>query len=169
MRGKGRFLLLFVSLTFCLVVVVLSAYDAGYRINISPSVPTGIWKLTDEISKNGYAMVGASDHFGYRLAVEREYLVNYMPMLKLIVALSGDIVSYDSENRTITVNGAYIQRTEIYSSDTDGRPLSCASFPLQLQDGEAWLSSENIRGYDSRYFGPVSVDILRGAVPIWLF
>jgi type IV secretory pathway protease TraF len=59
--------------------------------------------------------------------------------------------------------------TEIISQDTEGRPLPKASFPVTLRKGEVWLSSENIRGYDSRYFGPVSEDVLRRAAPVWIF
>jgi type IV secretory pathway protease TraF len=106
---------------------------------------------------------------GYRLAVERGYLVNPMPMLKRIVAVEGDFVSYDKQENAVTVNGGYVLMTEILSQDTEGRPMPSAFFPLWLQERQAWLSSENIRGYDSRYFGPVSSDILRKATPIWIF
>lgn len=160
---------MFLAALFCVIFFSLAAYGAGYRINISPSVPTGIWKITDSVAKGGYVVVAASDHPGYRLAMERRYLSNHMPMLKRVVATTGDIVSYDATERAITVNGGFIFATEILSQDTEGRPLPVASFPASLGNGEAWLSSENIRGYDSRYFGPVSEDLLRGAVPVWLF
>jgi type IV secretory pathway protease TraF len=90
-------------------------------------------------------------------------------MMKKIAALAGDLVSYDMEEKVITVNGEYEFSTEVFSEDTSGRPLTPAVVPLYLKDGEAWLTSENIRGYDSRYFGPVSTDGLIRVVPVWLF
>lgn len=159
----------FPAFLFCVIFFALVAYDAGYRINISPSVPVGIWKIAGPVTKDGYVVVTAGDHPGYRLAAERGYLIDRMPMLKRVVGTKGDIISYDVTERALTVNGRYIFMTEILSKDTEGRPLPAASFPVSLEAGEAWLSSENIRGYDSRYFGPVSEDILRGVTPLWIF
>jgi conjugative transfer signal peptidase TraF len=148
----------------------LRLHRAGYRINLSPSVPTGIWKIEDGGHKKGdYVVVSPSDHYGYRLAVERGYLPGFSPMLKRIVAVEGDTVDYDEGEKAVTVNGEYVLMTEIISQDTEGRPLPETTFPMTLQKGEVWLSSENIRGYDSRYFGPVSEDILRKAAPVWIF
>jgi conjugative transfer signal peptidase TraF len=148
----------------------LRLYHAGYRINLSPSVPAGIWRIREGGHARGdYVVVSPSNHLGYRLAVERGYLPEFSPMLKRVVAAEGDVVDYDEEERAVTVNGEYIMMTEILSRDTEGRVLPKTLFPVKLRRGEAWLSSENIRGYDSRYFGPVSEDILQRAVPVWIF
>jgi conjugative transfer signal peptidase TraF len=145
-------------------------YHAGYRINLSPSVPTGIWRIVEgDHEKGSYVAVSPSGHPGYRLAVERGYLPGFSPMLKRVAATEGDIVNYDEEEKAVTVNEEYIMMSEIISQDTEGRPLPRASFPAKLRSGQVWLSSENIRGYDSRYFGPVSEDILRKAAPFWIF
>jgi conjugative transfer signal peptidase TraF len=159
---------------FCVCVIlcitsVFAAYGAGYRINVSPSVPAGIWRVGGEPAKGGYVTVAASEHMGYRLAVERKYLPEAKPMLKLLAAAEGDVISYDTREKAITVNGWHIVMTEIFESDTDGRPLPKAKFPLRLESGQVWVSSENVRGYDSRYFGPVSRDLLKNAVPVWIF
>jgi conjugative transfer signal peptidase TraF len=148
----------------------LRLYQAGYRINLSPSVPTGIWRVeAGRPEKDDYAAVSPSSHPGYGLAVERGYLPGFSPMLKRIIASEGDIIDYDEEEKSVTVNGEYVMMTEIMSEDTEGRSLPRASFPATLRKGEIWLSSENIRGYDSRYFGPVPADILQKAVPVWIF
>jgi conjugative transfer signal peptidase TraF len=148
----------------------LSLYHVGYRINLSPSVPTGIWKIRGGGHKKGdYVVVSPNSHYGYKLAVERGYLPGFSPMLKRVVATEGDIMDYDEKEKAVTVNGEYVMMTEVISQDTEGRLLPQASFPVILRKGEVWLSSENVRGYDSRYFGPVSEDILRKAAPVWLF
>jgi conjugative transfer signal peptidase TraF len=166
-----------VCFTLCFACVTLLSFylhHAGYRINLSPSVPTGFWKITEkeiseETREREYVIVLPSSHPGYKLAIERKYLADSMPMLKRVVATKGDVVSYDENEEVVTVNGQYILMTTILSKDTEGRPLPRAVFPILLKAKEFWLSSENIRGYDSRYFGPVSADLLRGAVPIWKF
>ena len=83
--------------------------------------------------------------------------------------MEGDFVSYDRREKSVTVNGDYVLMTEILSQDTEGRPMRGAFFPARLKKSQVWLSYENIRGYDSRYFGPVSSDILRKATPVWTF
>jgi conjugative transfer signal peptidase TraF len=119
--------------------------------------------------KTDYVVVSPNSHQGYELAIGRGYLPGFSPMLKRVVAVEGDVVDYDEKEKAVTVNGEYIMMTEIISQDTEGRKLPKASFPVTLRRGEIWLSSENIRGYDSRYFGPVSEDILRKAAPVWIF
>jgi conjugative transfer signal peptidase TraF len=172
-----RFAVLYIAVVLCITLVSFAAYGAGYRFNLSPSVPRGVWRVMrqpEEPEKGGYVIVpndadDESKNPGYCLAVERGYLVNPMPMLKRIVAVEGDFVSYDRQERAVTVNGGYVLMTEILSQDTEGRPMPSAFFPLWLQERQVWLSSENIRGYDSRYFGPVSSDILKRATPVWTF
>jgi conjugative transfer signal peptidase TraF len=166
-RKLAVFLLLLLS---SIAGSALRLYHAGYRINLSPSVPTGIWRIVEGgHEKGGYAAVSPNAHYGYSLAVERSYLPGFSPMLKRVAAAEGDVIDYDEEEKAVTVNGEYIMMTEIISRDTEGRPLPRASFPVTLERGQVWLSSENIRGYDSRYFGPVSSDILRRATPVWIF
>jgi conjugative transfer signal peptidase TraF len=172
-----RFAALYILCTAVVVFFSLAAHGRGYRVNLSPSVPRGVWKVAEqpeEPQKGGYAVVpnDASDESknpGYRLAAERGYLVGPMPMLKRVVAAEGDFISYDRREKAVTVNGSYVPMTEILSRDTEGRPMPGAFFPVRLRERQVWLSSENIRGYDSRYFGPVSSDILREAVPVWTF
>jgi conjugative transfer signal peptidase TraF len=173
----NRFAMIYIASILGIAFVSFTAYGAGYRLNLSPSVPRGVWKIVKQAElpqRGGYVVVpnGAGDESknpGYRLAAERGYLLSPMPMLKRIVAVEGDFVSYDQSERAVTVNGSYVFMTEILSRDTEGRSMPSASFPLWLRERQAWLSSENIRGYDSRYFGPVSSDILKNAAPVWIF
>jgi len=173
--SKPRLFSVIVFILCCVYVLMFTAwaYQSGYRVNLSPSVPTGIWRIVSRRygadSPYEYVVVSASDHWGYKLAMERGYLSNFTPMLKRVTATEADIVDYNEEGRAVIVNGNNLFMTEIFSEDMEGRTLPRALFPVLLQKGEVWLSSENIRGYDSRYFGPVSQDILQGAIPIWIF
>ena len=158
---------------FVLVVVLVSwgAYGAGYRINTTPSVARGLWRIHPHVEPQRYDYVAVSPHGnpGLEFGVKRGYITEHTILLKKIVATEGDYVCYDVNERAVTVNGNPILATEILSQDAAGRPLQGADFPVLLKEGQVWLSSEYIRGYDSRYFGPVSLDILTKATPVWVF
>ena len=145
-------------------VVLLAAYALGFRWNYSGSVPLGLWRLEDRrIRRGDYAQVSPNDSAWYRLGVEREYYRDGAYLLKQVVALEGDIVSYDAAEKSVTVGETFIPISEIRSRDIMGRAMPSPQFPVRLKPNEAWLASDNERGYDSRYFGPVSLEYLRPA------
>jgi len=156
-RGAVLFLLLFIVVTFIV-------YGLGYRMNLTHSVPIGLWRIDDgEVHREGYAQVAANTQPWYLFGVERKYYQSGVRLLKKVVALEGDIVDYDTTEKLLTVNGRFVPLTETVSRDSAGRNMPQMSFPVRLGAGEAWLTSENKRGYDSRYFGPVSLDLLQPA------
>lgn len=156
-RRAAWFLLLFAAATFIV-------YGLGYRLNLTHSVPIGLWRIDGgEVHREGYAQVAANTQPWYLLGVKRKYYQSGARLLKKVVALEGDIVDYDSTEKLLTVNGKFVPLTEIVSRDSAGRNMPQMSFPVRLGAREAWLASENKRGYDSRYFGPVSLDLLRPA------
>lgn len=139
-------------------------HGLGYRVNFTHSVPVGLWKLEDgAILREGYVQVETNPQAWYLLGVERKYYHPGARLLKKVVALEGDIVGYDTTEKLLTVNGKFVPLTETASRDATGRDMPQISFPVRLGAGEAWLASENKRGYDSRYFGPVSLDLLQPA------
>jgi conjugative transfer signal peptidase TraF len=151
---------------------IFCAWGLGYRINTSYSVPVGLWQIapvSGTARRGDYAVVPPEARPLRRFASERGYLRDEGSMLKKVAAAEGDAVDYDAAARSVTINGEPLFYTEILSEDSKGRPLRGAKFPVRLGKGEVWLSSENIRGYDSRYFGPVSADLLIKAVPVLLF
>ena len=171
-RDEHRCFVVFYALLFLITAIGgVATYGAGYRYNRTSSVARGVWKVHDKtkLQKNDYVFVSPKGNPGYELALQRKYMFEHAVMLKKIIALEGDHVSYDVDEKAVTVNGEYIFMTEILSQDTEGRPLQGATFPVFLKKGEIWLSSEFIRGYDSRYFGPVSADILTKATPVWIY
>ena len=157
-RRAALFLLLFAVATFIL-------YGLGYRLNLTHSVPIGLWRIEDdgEVRREGYVQVAANTQPWYLLGVERKYYQSGARLLKKVVALEGDIVNYDTTEKLLSVNGKFVPLTEIASRDSAGRDMPQMSFPVRLGTGEAWLTSENKQGYDSRYFGPVSLDLLQSA------
>ncbi len=146
------------------MVMLVVAYGLGFRWNFTHSVPTGLWRLEDgAIQRGDYVQVSPNDLPWYRFGVEREYYRDEAPLLKKVVALEGDVVSLDALQHNVTVDGVHVSLSEWRSRDIAGRVMPSPSFPTRLKPGEAWLASENERGYDSRYFGPVPTRLLRRA------
>ncbi|NLL37392.1 MAG: hypothetical protein GX256_07725 [Fretibacterium sp.] len=160
-QKKVMSLMLMIS-GFCLTGFIV--YGLGYRLNFTHSVPVGLWKLNaGAILREEYVQVEVSEQAWYLLGVEREYYRPGARLLKKVVALEGDLVNYDNLEQIVTVNGKEIPLSEVASQDGMGRSMPLMTFPVRLKSGEAWLASENKRGYDSRYFGPVSLDLLQPA------
>ena len=85
------------------------------------------------------------------------------PLLKPVAAIPGDVVLIDSAG--VTINGKLLP-----NSQRQTRPGLAAIAPgtYRVGEGELWVvSSLHPNSFDSRYFGPISVDAIRGgAIPV---
>jgi len=172
---KKYFLLLFPGLL--LSFAALTGGIAGYRINLTSSMPLGIWKESKAIHRGSYvAACLPSDTKVARLAIERGYLPagqcpgGIAPLLKQIGAIPGDTVTLTDEQ--IWINEILLHDSRALSEDSAGRPL----FPYprgtyQVPPNEYWLFATNLpKSFDSRYFGPVpESSILTSLVPVATF
>lgn len=148
-----------------------SFHIAGLRFNVSPSLPIGLYRLTDEPIRRGALVAACLPPEIGSLGRERGYLGpgrcpgGAQPVLKLVGAVAGDVVEIGDGVR---VNAKYLQPAPP-STDRAGRPLN----PLragrhELAPGKLWLYSPSARSWDSRFFGPVTVgDILGVVQPLW--
>jgi conjugative transfer signal peptidase TraF len=136
---------------------------AGVRINMTPSVPPGLYiEISDsnlvEFSPSGPPAALAAAR-GYRIGGNCDDGAS--PLLKPVVARTGDTVEYSGNG--IAVNGRLLLNTAPLSKDTDGRLLQ--HFPYGRYDvlpGQVWVASTyNPRSFDSRYFGAIDVSSIR--------
>jgi type IV secretory pathway protease TraF len=97
------------------------------------------------------------------LVAERHYLPANFALLKRVVALAGDHVC--TEGHRYVVGDRLI--SPIADRDHVGRPLSPYPFCSTVPAGTAFLAAAGDASLDSRYFGPVSLDDLTPAVPLW--
>jgi len=140
----------------------------GLRINSSPSLPIGLYLTTRGDRANLVEFCPAEPFAG--LAIERGYRDagvcrdGAAPLLKPVVAKSGDLVNYSA--RGISVNGNLLPNTAPVPVDTRGRTLTHWPFgKYVVQPGTVWVASSfHPRSFDSRYFGPVQLSAIRGHV-----
>ena len=96
---------------------------------------------------------------------ERGYLPRGVPLMKRILAISGQTVC--RSNLTITVDGVEVGAA--LEHDRAGRDLPVWQGCRRVQTGEVFLMNWQVRdSLDGRYFGLISTDRIIGrAVPLW--
>lgn len=151
------------------------AWLAGFRINITPSFPEGVWRLEPGPVKKGMlVMFCPPDNSIIRIGKRRGYIPSgmcrpgwYAPLIKRIVAVSGDRVTVTETG--VFVNGLKLKNSGLLKTDSAGRPLPCSVGSSIVPTGYAWLMSDyNPESFDSRYFGQVSVKQIEGRAKLEL-
>jgi conjugative transfer signal peptidase TraF len=144
----------------------------GLRINMSPSLPVGLYMATADTGANLVEFCPAEPFA--TLAIVRGYRDpgacrdGAAPLLKPVVARSSDMVELSA--RGISVNGRLLSNTAPLSKDTKGRPLEAWPFGRYIvAPGTVWVaSSYHQRSFDSRYFGPLSTAVIRERLKAFL-
>lgn len=144
----------------------------GMLLNLTPSVPVGLWHVSPlqpaDVRPGQVVRFCPPDTSPFRQARERGYipqgscLGNYAPLLKVIGATPGDTV--DVTPTGIRINGIPVAATKPLKQDTHHRPMTAWPPGLyRVFPHTVWLlSSHAPNGFDSRYFGPVSISHLTG-------
>lgn len=143
-----------------MTMVAVIAAVAGFRINTTPSVALGLWRI---VPLNQPAALGdllfvcppATSRFAE--ARKRGYLHSgmcpgrYAPLIKTIIAIEGQVIEIRDN---IRVDGREVPNSRLVDKDGDGRPL----VPYRggtVAVGEVFLHSAYPGSWDSRYFGPI--------------
>jgi len=163
---KRKSALFFVLFTFlCLTAFAFILFNAlGYRMNHSALLPFLVYKTTllaqeTVIERGDCILIDLSkiSNIVINRGVERGYVNLREPMMKRIGAIPGDIVILKCGY--LSVNGKTTKIT-VASHDSYGEELSAWPMPITLKTGQYWLISDSMRGFDSRYFGPVNRNVL---------
>ena len=165
--GASRFL------TAALLGLAAAMACGGVRINLSRSLPLGIYVRTDDSSAQLVEFCPAEPFAAESIA--RGYRTHgtacpdgAVPVLKPVVAVAGDRVVLAADG--IRVNGRLLQQTAPLYLDAVGRGLRPWPFGSYLvEQGSVWVASTFNRGsYDSRYMGPIRVNQIRARLrPLW--
>ncbi|WP_244427723.1 conjugative transfer signal peptidase TraF [Sinorhizobium fredii] len=146
--------------TFAAVVLVVTALAGGYRINLTPSEPLGLWRIVPldrPAAVDDLVFICPPATAEMREARARGYLRSgscpggIAPLIKTVIAVAGQHVEIGA---SVDVDGREVSSSSLAQRDGKGRPL--APFPSGVvPSGYVFLHSAFPGSYDSRYFGPV--------------
>lgn len=156
-RWARRALFAVIFLAMLLVLV----FAAGLRVNPTPSLPKGIYRIPQGAPGKGDLVTFCLDGEYADLAKERGYLEagscpsGLRPLLKRLAGLPSDHIE----------SGSLAVRTV----DSQGRPMPSIPLPGVVPPGLAMVLADHPGSFDSRYFGLVPLDSLQRVEPIFLF
>lgn len=154
---------------------VAAAIVGGFRINLTPSEPLGLWRivvLDRPVSLGDLVFICPPQTTVMREARERGYLRygtcpgGVAPLIKTVVAVAGQHVEIGA---VVTIDGRPIAFSDLAERDGNGRPME--SFPGGIVPDESVFLHSPFRGsYDSRYFGPLPASGILGlAQPVFTY
>lgn len=178
MKDRRAYIIVAASV-FVLFAAGGGAYQAGYRLNRTASMPFGIWRILPPPARpaEGSIVIFCMDDSPLtKMALARGYVgpgicpSHTEPLVKPVAAASGDIVTVGYKG--IIINGVLQPDSVPLARDPKHRKLPALPIGRYLvHDGEFWvLSGYSPLSFDSRYYGPLSVGAITGtASPVWVW
>ena len=160
-----------VSFTIGAIAIIALPICMNFSIKIvynpSTSAPVGYYWV-HEVGMNELeidSFVVTPTPFKYRLmAAKRHYLPINVPLIKRVVALSGDKIC--RQHLTVSINGK--PTAEALIADKRGRELPSWSGCVTLKTDEFFALMDAKDSFDGRYFGALKVsDVIGVATLIW--
>lgn len=148
-------------------------WGAGFRVNVSDSMPIGIYRLSAAQPKHGDVVAYCLQGESAEMAWQRDYVTGgscpsgVCPLLKTASGLPGDTLSQSSDG--LLINGLLQPQSAVLAVDSQGRGMAGALLPSVVPEGMAVLLSDHPGGFDSRYFGLVPLSDLRRYTPVFTF
>ncbi|USJ28453.1 conjugative transfer signal peptidase TraF [Ensifer adhaerens] len=148
------------AVTVALLCVVVIAGFGGYRINLTPSEPLGLWRIVklDRAAGIGdLVFICPPQTAATQEARSRGYLRSGLcrggvaPLIKTIIAVAGQRVAIGIG---VSVDGYPVAHSALQHRDGEGRPMTPFGGGI-VPAGSVFLHSAFGSSYDSRYFGPV--------------
>jgi conjugative transfer signal peptidase TraF len=160
-RPQTKATLQLLSFAVTIAVLVLAAgWFGGYRINMTPSYPLGLWRiqpLTRGVRVDDRIFICPPDNDVFRSAKARGYLRDGLcpggsgPLIKTVAATAGQRVEI---NGSVKIDGISLPHSLTLSMDAQRRLLTSFSGGV-IPPGFVFLHSDFVGSYDSRYFGPI--------------
>lgn len=151
------------------------AYMGGFRLNMTPSEPLGIWRivaLQRPVETGDLVFICPPVTASFEEARRRGYVrrglcpSGFAPLIKTVAALPGQHVEIGAN---VTVDGKPLASSIVRASDGEGRPIMPFKTGI-VPPRNLFLHSSFASSYDSRYFGPVPDTGLLGlARPVLTF
>ena len=152
---------LWLTVPCALVLVGCLAHAAGFRINPTPSLPKGLYRLVEGFPGKGDLVTFCLQGEFAELALQRGYLQagscpsGLRPLLKRLAGLPGDYIEAD----TLTIR----------SLDSQGRHMPSVLQSGFIPSGMAFVLADHAGSFDSRYFGFVPLESLQRVQAVLTF
>lgn len=149
------------------VTILYGGSEAGYRINMTPSEPLGLWRirpLERAVAIGDLVFICPSVAPQFAEALARGYLrrggcpSGVAPLIKTVIAVEGQRIVVDTDVR---VDGRRIENSHLMRTDGKGRGLRGYSGGI-VPAGTVFLHSPFAASWDSRYFGPIAASGILG-------
>ena len=155
-----------------LALALGTGWAGGLRFNLTGSIPVGLYRQrrieSDAVVRGGVVLACLPREVA-AFARGRGYVPRgdcpggAMPVGKVVLATFGDTVAVSDAG--LQINGVLIPDTRPLGRDRRGRPLPRLPFGRSVvAPGTLWLGSRSPFGFDSRYFGAVSVSAVRASL-----
>lgn len=156
------------------LLAVVVTWLAGLRVNLSGSMPVGVYRVSNEPPVKGAVVLACLPAGIAVFARARGYVSSgncagaTAPIGKVVLAMVGD--SVEVTDTGLIVNGRPVENTMPLAADAAGRSLPRIPGGVYVVGrDEVWLYSPySKRSFDSRYFGPLSLSsVLDRVLPLW--
>ncbi|MEO9338590.1 conjugative transfer signal peptidase TraF [Mesorhizobium sp. SB112] len=157
------------------MVTIVSFGIAGFRVNLTPSEPIGLWRIIslDRAVRNGDLIFACPpDTDVMREAHARGYLRHGLcagglaPLIKTVAAMPGQVVAIGDE---VHIDGRPLPNSQLALKDAHGRPIVPHRGGI-VAPSDVYLHSNFPGSFDSRYFGPLPIENVLGlAEEVWTF
>lgn len=165
------------------LLVVLLVHVAGVRVNLSQSMPKGLYRLygcgesaAERVAVGDLVALdvakASQESAAFRFFFDRGYLsatgARSDLLLKRVAARQGDRI--DVRAGRVTVNGERLsEAASVRVFVADGETIPRAPIPAMIPARHVWLTCDHPHGIDSRYFGPISTSAIQClAESLWL-
>ncbi|NLW36878.1 MAG: S26 family signal peptidase [Syntrophorhabdus aromaticivorans] len=146
----------------------MSKLQKHYYLNLSPSVPLGLYRMSPP------ATLGVGDLVVFdppprvqAYIYGRRWLPQGWPLIKYVGALPGD--TYSVKDVSLYINNRYMG--PVYDQDNEGnRPPRITGIRTVEPGTFLPLSTHITHSFDGRYFGTVELASIKGkALPVWTY
>ena len=162
--------------TAILCALLIVAHHLGFRLNVTPSLARGIYRLSDEPPKRGEVVAFCLSGASAELARERDYILGgscpsgLRPLMKQLAGVPFDLVSIEEYGILCgPQNDLKLWPVHTRTRDRKGRNLSPARIGGTVPEGMALVLTLPPGSFDSRYFGFVPLASLQKMEPVLTF
>lgn len=141
-------------------VLFVGAWAAGFRLNVTPSYPLGLWRIVPlhrDVTVGDLVFICPPQSPDFEMARTRGYLRSGLcpgwlsPLIKTVVAVAGQRVEVAMD---VTIDGIPLDHSDVHRTDAEGWALPTFAGGV-VPSGQIFLHSDFAGSYDSRYFGPI--------------